>query len=156
MKQLIKNENMTISDLNKLYIDKVNELNISQAENVNISQANKVNFDKLLLDVNKLTKVIDDPLKNSLKEIVNKYSDNNEIIEAADKNDIAKLITELEKQRDTKLLNEIKDSIININLQLDAFFGESPFTQSELLEILSNKDDVKELKELINKKIKTN
>lgn len=149
-----KNENMTISDLNKLYIDKVNELNISQAENVNISQANKVNFDKLLLDVNKLTKIIDDPLKNSLKEIVNKYSDNNEIIEAADKNDIAKLITELEKQRDTKLLDEIKGNIDYLQIQLDNLFGDVGMTQDEILEILKNKDDVKELKEMINSEFK--
>ena len=149
-----KNENMTISDLNKLYIDKVNELNISQAENVNISQANKVNFDKLLLDVNKLTKIIDDPLKNSLKEIVNKYSNNDEIIEAADKNDIAKLITELEKQRDTKLLDEIKGNIDYLQIQLDNIFGNVGMTQDEILEILKNKDDVKELKEMINSEFK--
>lgn len=149
---LLKNEEMTISDLNKLYIDKVNELNISQAENVNISQANKVNFDKLLLDVNKLTKVIDDPLKNSLKEIVNKYSDNTEIIEAADKNDIAKLITELEKQRDTKLLDEIKGNLDYLQIQIDNIFGNIGMTQEEILEILKNKDDVKELKEMINSK----
>lgn len=151
---LLKNEDITISDLNKLYIDKVNELNISQAENVNISQANKVNFDKLLLDVNKLTSIIDDPLKNSLKEIVNKYSDNNEIIEAADKNDIAKLITELEKQRDTKLLDEIRGNIDYLQIQLDNIFGNVGMTQDEILEILSNKDDVKELKEMINKAYK--
>lgn len=151
---LLKNEDITISDLNKLYIDKVNELNISQAENVNISQANKVNFDKLLLDVNKLTSIIDDPLKNSLKEIVNKYSDNNEIIEAADKNDIAKLITELEKQRDTKLLDEIKGNIDYLQIQLDNIFGDVGMTQNEILEILKNKDDVKELKEMINKTYK--
>ena len=149
-----KNENMTISDLNKLYIDKVNELNISQAENVNISQANKVNFDKLLLDVNKLTKVIDDPLKNSLKEIVNKYSNNDEIIEAADKNDIAKLITELEKQRDTKLLDEIKGNIDFIIANIGNLFGDIGMTQDEILEILKNKDDVKELKEMINSEFK--
>jgi len=151
---LSKNEDITISDLNKLYIDKVNELNISQAENVNISQANKVNFDKLLLDVNKLTSIIDDPLKNSLKEIVNKYSDNNEIIEAADKNDIAKLITELEKQRDTKLLDEIKGNIDYLQIQLDNIFGNVGMTQDEILEILKNKDDVKELKEMIKKAYK--
>lgn len=151
---LLKNEDITISDLNKLYIDKVNELNISQAENVNISQANKVNFDKLLLDVNKLTSIIDDPLKNSLKEIVNKYSDNNEIIEAADKNDIAKLITELEKQRDTKLLDEIKGNIDYLQIQLDNIFGNVGMTQDEILEILKNKDDVKELKEMINSEFK--
>ncbi len=149
-----KNENMTISDLNKLYIDKVNELNISQAENVNISQANKVNFDKLLLDVNKLTKIIDDPLKNSLKEIVNKYSNNDEIIEAADKNDIAKLITELEKQRDTKLLDEIKDNIDFIIANIGNLFGDVEMTQDEILEILKNKDEVKELKEMINSEFK--
>ena len=147
---LLKNEEMTISDLNKLYIDKVNELNISQAENVNISQANKVNFDKLLLDVNKLTKVIDDPLKNSLKEIVNKYSDNAEIIEAADKNDIAKLITELEKERDAKLLDEIKGNLDFIMTNIGKLFGNVGMTQDEILEILKNKDDVKELKEMIN------
>lgn len=151
---IAKNEDITISDLNKLYIDKVKELNISQAENVNISQANKVNFDKLLLDVNKLTSIIDDPLKNSLKEIVNKYSDNNEIIEAADKNDIAKLITELEKQRDTKLLDEIKGNIDYLQIQLDNIFGNVGMTQDELLEILKNKDDVKELKEMINSEFK--
>ena len=149
---LLKNEEMTISDLNKLYIDKVNELNISQAENVNISQANKVNFDKLLLDVNKLTKVIDDPLKNSLKEIVNKYSDNTEIIEAADKNDIAKLITELEKERDAKLLDEIKGNLDFIMTNIGSLFGDVGMTQNEILEILKNKDDVKELKEMINSK----
>lgn len=149
---LLKNEEMTISDLNKLYIDKVNELNISQAENVNISQANKVNFDKLLLDVNKLTSIIDDPLKNSLKEIVNKYSDNTEIIEAADKNDIAKLITELEKERDAKLLDEIKGNLDFIMTNIGNLFGNVGMTQDEILEILKNKDDVKELKEMINSK----
>ena len=149
---LLKNEEMTISDLNKLYIDKVNELNISQAENVNISQANKVNFDKLLLDVNKLTKVIDDPLKDSLKEIINKYSDNTEIIEAADKNDIAKLISELEKERDAKLLDEIKGNLDFIITNIRNLFGNVGMTQNEILEILKNKDDVKELKEMINSK----
>lgn len=144
-----KNENMTIGELQQLYIDKVNELNINNAENVNISKAENVNFNKLALDINKLTKIIDDPLKDSLKDIVNKFGTNEAILNAADKNDIVGLIEEIKKiNSDDKTIKDINDKMDFI-IQSMELLGMGQITRKELQELLTSKSDKEELIKLI-------
>ena len=121
-----KNPNATISDLEKVYVDKIEQLTANEIGTINaknIDTINASNVNKLLFDVKKLTDDLVNPLRPVLENLIERHGDDRHVLELADKNDIQGLMDELRRLNDNTTINEIKDSINSLKLQVDLLTG---------------------------------
>lgn len=145
------NQNPTISDLEKVYASKIeqltaNEIGTINAKNVDTINASSVN--KLLLDVNKLTNELVNPLRPILENLIERHGDDRRVLELADRNDIQGLMNELRRLKDDTTINEIKNNIDLLKSQVDRLTGLSIDIESlqNIADMNSN-----QLNEVLNK-----
>lgn len=164
-----KNPNATISDLEKIYVDKIEQLTANEIGTINaknIDTINASNVNKLLFDVKKLTDDLVNPLRPVLENLIERHGDDRHVLELADKNDIQGLMDELRRLNDNTTINEIKNNIeslknqINLltglNVDIEALQNMADMSSNQLNEVLNKIknepnpikriDDIKELK----------
>lgn len=121
-----KNPNATISDLEKVYVDKIEQLTANEIGTINaknIDTINASNVNKLLFDVKKLTDDLVNPLRPVLENLIERHGDDRHVLELADKNDIQGLMDELRNLNDNTTINEIKNNIDSLKAQINLLTG---------------------------------
>lgn len=120
------NQNPTISDLEKVYASKIEQLTANEIGTINaknIDTINASNVNKLMLDVKKLTDELVNPLRPVLENLIERHGDDRHVLELADRNDIQGLMDELRNLKDETTMNEIKNNIDSLKLQVDLLTG---------------------------------
>lgn len=124
-----------VSDLEQKYIKEISELNVENVENLNIT-----NVKNLTMSVDDLIKKIKDPLQTALPLIINNLSDNQNILNAADRNNITELINILknDSSKDAKeALSKLNNEIFQIKEAIEKLANTSVST-SEVIDLIQN------------------
>lgn len=129
-----------ISDLEDFYVSSINNLNVENVENLNIT-----NVKNLTMSVDDLIKKIKDPLQTALPLIINNLSDNQNILNAADRNNISELINILknDNSKDAKeVLSKLNNEIDNIKEAIEKLANTS-VSSPEVIELITkNKNEI--------------
>ena len=129
-----------VSDLEQKYIKEISELNVENVENLNIT-----NVKNLTMSVDDLIKKIKDPLQTALPLIINNLSDNQNILNAADRNNITELINILknDSSKDAKeALSKLNNEIDNIKGAIETLANTSISTPEVIDLIQNNKTEI--------------
>ena len=151
----LNDDMITLTDLQKQFMEQVKELeNISS----NVNTLNKTissEFSKLTVNLDNVLKAVNDPLKENINDIINKYSNDLKVLEALDKNKIDELINLMKEKNDKQILTDINNNINEIKTSINNITSNK-ITSEELVKLLSDSQAKQQLMDILKESYKAN